>query len=174
MPSQNHLNKRINFNTSPLWTVVLIIHKGFFGWDESAEVAWISSSNFWSNNIKLLLMSYFYRPHPEDSGCDANCRITYCHACYYSDEPRSLPDNCNTCQSYPELREAGNLCFKRWAICTRRANGAPNSKVSNTLTLGHYYYYNLLTHSASWNEGEDSKTVQMLRASLHLDRAPTH
>ena len=37
--------------------------------------------------------------------------------------------NCDTCPYYPEVRQAVNKCFKRWGICTRRANAAQYTKV---------------------------------------------
>ena len=65
----------------------------------------------------------YYRPDPVDNPrCNATCRITYCHTCYYSDEVESLPGHCDTCPFYPELDQAADTkCFKRWGICTRRA-----------------------------------------------------
>lgn len=57
------------------------------------------------------------------------CRITFCHTCYYADEHRPLPGECDTCSKYPVVSEAEDRCFKRWAVCVRRANGALYPKV---------------------------------------------
>ena len=65
----------------------------------------------------------------QQGDCSAKCRITYCHTCYYGDEHRSNPGDCDTCPYYPEVRQSGNRCFKRWAVCTRRANVQLYSKV---------------------------------------------
>ena len=70
-----------------------------------------------------------FRPNPQGNCSSARCRITFCHTCYYDDEYRSLPGDCDTCSYYPEVRQAVNRCFKRWAVCTRRANAAQYIKV---------------------------------------------
>ena len=72
----------------------------------------------------------FNRHKPQElESCDADCRITYCHTCYYADEYRPLPNDCDTCSAYPKVFESAYKCFKRWAVCTRRANGGRYPKV---------------------------------------------
>ena len=72
------------------------------------------------------------RPSPHGD-CDVKCRITYCHTCYYADEQRPPPGDCDTCSYYPEVHQAVNKCFKRWAVCTRRANGEQYTKVDENV-----------------------------------------
>ena len=82
-------------------------------------------------SIDYTLLFWWYRPEPQGE-CDAKCRITYCHTCYYADEYRPLPGDCDSCPYYPEVRQAVNKCFKRWAVCTHRANANQYTKVSCT------------------------------------------
>ena len=69
-----------------------------------------------------------YSSSPQGN-CSIDCRITYCHTCYYDDELRPLPGDCEMCSYYPGVHQANNRCFKRWATCTRRANAAHYTKV---------------------------------------------
>ena len=77
----------------------------------------------------------FNRPSPQGRCAAAKCRVTYCHTCYYADEHRQLPGDCDTCSYYPEVRQAVNRCFKRWAVCTRRANGRQYTKVTEIVVF---------------------------------------
>lgn len=77
------------------------------------------------------ICTFLTRPNPASVGCNSQCRITFCHTCYYADEYRPLPGDCDTCSSYPLATQANARCFRRWSVCVRRANGALYTKVSN-------------------------------------------
>ncbi|XP_064398674.1 leishmanolysin-like peptidase isoform X2 [Halichondria panicea] len=65
---------------------------------------------------------------PEGIMCDAKCRVTYCHTCYYDDEYRPLISSCKTCSGIENEFDKAK-CFRRWAVCTRRADGEAYLKV---------------------------------------------
>ena len=78
------------------------------------------SSIFWLFFLPPSLPS----PNPsENFTCSALCRITFCTTCYYAEEPQPRPPHCDAelCPYYPDISQAGNRCFKRWSICTRRS-----------------------------------------------------
>ncbi len=69
--------------------------------------------------------------------CDAKCRVTYCHTFYYDDEYRPLISSCKTCSDVEnEFNKA--KCFRRWAVCTRRADGEAYLKVTTSITRFRY------------------------------------
>jgi len=58
---------------------------------------------------------------PVRDNCNNPCRITFCHACYYSDESLEVHEHCETCPFYPNMNQTEARCFKRWAGCARRS-----------------------------------------------------
>lgn len=60
-------------------------------------------------------------PGPREiPGCTGQCQLSYCNACYFSEEPLPLPGNCSA--DCAEGLTTDNKCFRSWASCVRRAH----------------------------------------------------
>ena len=104
-----------------------------------------------------------FSPNPATDDCNAPCRITFCHVCYYADEHREVPEECDTCPYYPSVNQETEKCFRSWSTCVRRANAAKYVKVSINIlrrggvlgVLGHIVKVNELpAYAGSWKEGK--------------------
>ena len=85
------------------------------------RVADMLSSLDWAqrDNIQRLYIILFslYSPGPREiPGCTGSCQLTYCHACYLSEDPVPRPETCPKCK---DLRNylMDSECFCRWADC---------------------------------------------------------
>ena len=72
-------------------------------------------------------MIFPHRPFREIPGCTGQCQVTFCTACYFSEETRPLPTGCSDCGS-PISSEG---CLESWAKCIHWADRLEHGRVSN-------------------------------------------
>lgn len=93
------------------------------------------SKDSYSHNIKVSLQLFIVSinctisssPGPREiPGCTGRCQVTYCHACYFSKQPRQLPGKCSLCGA-----PVTNLkCLKQWTFCIHLADKLRHGWVS--------------------------------------------
>ena len=92
--------------------------------DDCVMLQLVSNELIVWHNIFTVRHVYIFccRKNPPDrENCNNPCRITFCHACYYSDDSLEVPEHCESCSFYPNMNQTETQCFKRWAICARRS-----------------------------------------------------
>lgn len=123
--------------------------------------------NLRTYNIALILPLYTYNysgpPPYEESDCKDTCQLTFCEACYYSNDTLPTPPRCVD-PSVDDDNCMGCLCcLKEWARCVEIKNERDN-EVQHYFILTipvHYLFYLYTVH---WKL-RNSRQFQMLWVS---------
>ena len=87
-----------------------------------------------------------FRPGPREiPGCTGQCPLTYCGACYFAKQVRSLPKGCGDCGSPISSLE----CLEVWADCIHNADVIQYGEVSKYMDFMLIHVYNYYNTSIS-------------------------